>query len=105
MSQSTSSSAVEKHKKFLFPAATVLFLYIHLSLDYGSILLMAMGAQWYILFNSIAGAMAVPNDLREMAATMRLNSDENGIDLSKHLWIVGFHDPAPVLLVIHVEDA
>jgi NitT/TauT family transport system permease protein len=57
---------------FLFPAAMGLFAAIRLSLDFGSIMLMALGAQWYILFNSIAGAMAVPNDLREMAATMRL---------------------------------
>jgi NitT/TauT family transport system permease protein len=57
---------------FVFPAATIVFLKIHLSLDYGSILLMAMGAQWYILFNTIAGAMAVPNDLREMSAVLRL---------------------------------
>ncbi|MFJ4517732.1 ABC transporter permease subunit [Streptomyces sp. NPDC088816] len=26
---------------------------------------MALGAQWYILFNAIAGAMAIPTDLRE----------------------------------------
>jgi NitT/TauT family transport system permease protein len=26
-----------------------------------------MGAQWYILFNVIAGAMAIPNDLKEAA--------------------------------------
>jgi len=33
---------------------------------------MILGAQWYVLFNAIAGAMAVPNDLREMATNMRL---------------------------------
>jgi NitT/TauT family transport system permease protein len=57
---------------FVFPAATIIFLKINLSLNYGSILLMAMGAQWYILFNTIAGAMAVPNDLREMSSVLRL---------------------------------
>jgi len=57
---------------FLFPLATIVFLKVRLSLDVGSVFLMALGAQWYILFNAIAGAMAVPNDLREMAATMRL---------------------------------
>ncbi|MBN9623334.1 MAG: ABC transporter permease subunit, partial [Actinobacteria bacterium] len=30
-------------------------------------LLMSLGAQWYILFNTIAGAMAIPTDLREAA--------------------------------------
>lgn len=63
---------------FVFPAATVIFLKFGIHLDFGSILLMALGAQWYILFNAIAGAMAVPNDLREMATCMRLKG--------WHLW-------------------
>ena len=33
---------------------------------------MALGTQWYILFNSIAGAIAIPNDIREMAINMGL---------------------------------
>ena len=33
---------------------------------------MALGAQWYILFNVIAGASAIPNDLREASANLRL---------------------------------
>lgn len=57
---------------FLFPAATIIFLKFGTSLNWGSIVLMALGAQWYILFNSIAGAMSVPNDLREMSVNMRL---------------------------------
>jgi NitT/TauT family transport system permease protein len=35
-------------------------------------LLMALGAQWYLLFNVIGGAQAIPNDLREMATNLRL---------------------------------
>jgi NitT/TauT family transport system permease protein len=50
---------------FIFPFAIVLFLDIRLSLNYGSILLMALGTQWYVLFNVIAGASAVPSDMRE----------------------------------------
>ncbi|GAA1923408.1 ABC transporter permease [Streptantibioticus ferralitis] len=50
---------------FLFPLATWFFLRTGLSLNIGGILLMALGAQWYILFNTIAGAMAIPTDLRE----------------------------------------
>ncbi|MEV7008430.1 ABC transporter permease subunit [Streptosporangium sp. NPDC051022] len=50
---------------FLFPLATWLFLKTGVSIDLGGILLMALGAQWYILFNAIAGAMAIPTDLRE----------------------------------------
>jgi NitT/TauT family transport system permease protein len=50
---------------FLFPFAVVVFLDLHISLNFGAILLMALGAQWYILFNVIAGASAIPSDLRE----------------------------------------
>jgi len=50
---------------FIFPFAIVIFLDIGLSLNYGSILLMALGTQWYILFNVIAGASAVPSDLKD----------------------------------------
>lgn len=50
---------------FLFPLATWFFLRTGLSLNIGGIVLMALGAQWYILFNTIAGAAAVPSDLRE----------------------------------------
>jgi NitT/TauT family transport system permease protein len=50
---------------FIFPFAVVIFLHIHLSLDYGAIILMALGTQWYVLFNVIAGASAVPSDLKE----------------------------------------
>jgi NitT/TauT family transport system permease protein len=52
---------------FIFPFATLAFIRLHVSINYGSTLLMAMGAQWYILFNTIAGAAGIPTDLREMA--------------------------------------
>jgi NitT/TauT family transport system permease protein len=51
---------------FLFPFVAILFLRVHASLEWGGVLLMALGAQWYVLFNTVAGAMAIPNDLREM---------------------------------------
>jgi NitT/TauT family transport system permease protein len=56
----------------LFPFAVIAFIALHLSLNIGGIFLMMLGAQWYILFNAIAGAMAIPNDLREMATCTRL---------------------------------
>jgi NitT/TauT family transport system permease protein len=34
---------------------------------------MALGAQWYILFNVIAGASAIPTDLREAMTLMRVD--------------------------------
>ncbi len=39
---------------FLFPFATLALLRTGISLDVGGILLMALGSQWYILFNVIA---------------------------------------------------
>ncbi|MEN9230412.1 MAG: ABC transporter permease subunit, partial [Thermostichus sp. DG02_5_bins_236] len=57
---------------FIFPFATLFFIRTHISIEWGSILLMALGAQWYILFNSIAGAQSIPTDLREMAADVGL---------------------------------
>ena len=57
---------------FLFPFATLGFLKLGISLNWGSMLLMALGAQWYLLFNVIGGAQAIPNDLREMAASLGL---------------------------------
>jgi NitT/TauT family transport system permease protein len=56
----------------LFPFATLIFIDLGIPLDYGAIVLMMLGAQWYILFNVIAGASAIPNDLREMMVSMRL---------------------------------
>jgi NitT/TauT family transport system permease protein len=57
---------------FLFPFATLFFIRAGVSLDWGGILLMALGAQWYVLFNVIAGAMSIPTDLREMVANMNV---------------------------------
>jgi NitT/TauT family transport system permease protein len=57
---------------FLFPFATLGFIKLGLTLNWGSMLLMALGAQWYLLFNVIGGAQAIPNDLREMAASIGL---------------------------------
>jgi NitT/TauT family transport system permease protein len=55
---------------FLFPFAAAFFVATGLSLNIGGIFLMALGAQWYILFNVIAGASAIPSDLREAMRLM-----------------------------------
>ncbi|VBB09743.1 Hypothetical protein LUCI_5041 [Lucifera butyrica] len=56
----------------LFPFITILFLKYQVNFEWGSISLMMLGTQWYILFNVIAGAMAIPNDLLEAAAIYKL---------------------------------
>ena len=55
----------------LFPILILLFHYLGISLYYGSIILMLLGTQQYILFNVIAGAKAMPSDLREVATAFR----------------------------------
>jgi NitT/TauT family transport system permease protein len=50
---------------FLFPFFAAFLVTTHISLNLGGIVLMALGAQWYILFNTIAGAISIPSDLRE----------------------------------------
>ena len=55
-----------------FPFMVFFFISAHISINFGSVLLMALGTQWYILFNVIAGAMAIPTDLREAAALFGL---------------------------------
>ncbi len=57
----------------LFPVMVALFIWLHLSLGWGSILLMLLGSQWYILFNVIGAAAAVPADLKEATVSFRLS--------------------------------
>jgi NitT/TauT family transport system permease protein len=55
----------------LFPVVLALLAVAHLSLGVGSIVLMVLGTQWYILFNVIAGAMSIPHELLEAAQIFR----------------------------------
>jgi NitT/TauT family transport system permease protein len=57
----------------LFPSAIAALQFAGVSLNWGCILLMLLGTQWYILFNVIAGAMAIPADLREAARSYRIS--------------------------------
>ncbi len=58
----------------VFPFVTMLYVAWHFGLNIGSVPLMMLGTQWYILFNVIAGAMAIPSGLREAASILRLRS-------------------------------
>jgi NitT/TauT family transport system permease protein len=42
----------------------------------GSVILLLLGTQWYILFNVIAGATAIPSDLKEVCSTYQLSTAE-----------------------------
>src|SRR5579863_10095015 len=48
-----------------YPVLLIGLIAIGGGLGVGSIALMLLGTQWYILFNVIAGAMSIPSDLRE----------------------------------------
>jgi NitT/TauT family transport system permease protein len=54
-----------------FPIILIGLVRIGGGLGIGSIALMLLGTQWYILFNVIAGAMSIPSDLREVASLYR----------------------------------
>lgn len=58
----------------LFPVLLLGLISLGGGLGTGSILLMLLGTQWYILFNVIAGAIAIPSDLREVADVFHFNT-------------------------------
>ena len=56
----------------LFGAAVSLVLAFHLNPNIWLSFLIVFGTQWYIVFNTIGGAAAFPNDLREAVANFRI---------------------------------
>ena len=58
----------------LFPIALLLLIRIGGGLGLGSIVLLLLGTQWYILFNVIAGAIAIPTDLKEATDVFRIKA-------------------------------
>jgi NitT/TauT family transport system permease protein len=57
----------------LFPVLLLGLIRLGGGLGIGSVALMLLGAQWYVLFNVIAGAIAIPSDLKEAAAVYKFN--------------------------------
>jgi NitT/TauT family transport system permease protein len=57
----------------LFPVLLLGLISLGGGLNTGSILLMLLGTQWYILFNVIAGAIAIPSEFREVADIFRFS--------------------------------
>ena len=60
----------------LFPVILLLLIRVGGGLGIGSVVLMVIGTQWYILFNVIAGAMAIPSDLKDVATLFRFSTLE-----------------------------
>lgn len=60
----------------LFPILLLYLANVGGGLDIGAVVLMTMGSMWYILFNVIAGAQAIPAELFEAARVYKLSTLE-----------------------------
>jgi NitT/TauT family transport system permease protein len=69
----------------LFPVVLLLLIRVGGGLGVGSIVLLLLGTQWYILFNVIAGAIAIPTDLKECCSVFQVG----GIERWKKLILPG----------------
>ncbi len=61
-----------------FPVLLLAIVQFGGGLGVGSVALMLLGTQWYILFNVIAGASAIPSDLREVSSSFRFGRADAG---------------------------
>lgn len=57
----------------LFPVLLLYLGNVAGGLDIGAVILMTLGSMWYILFNVIAGAQAIPSELFEAARVYKLS--------------------------------
>jgi NitT/TauT family transport system permease protein len=69
----------------LLPVILLLLIRIGGGLGIASIVVLLLGTQWYVLFNVIAGAMAIPTDLKECCNVFRIR----GIERWKKLILPG----------------
>ncbi|WP_298401798.1 ABC transporter permease subunit [uncultured Chloroflexus sp.] len=60
----------------LFPVLVLVFLALPGGLNLAAVVLMMLGTQWYVLFNVIAGAAAIPQDLRFTSDLLQLHGWE-----------------------------
>jgi len=60
----------------LFPVLLLLLIRAGGGMGAAAMTLMLLGTQWYILFNVIAGAMAIPTDLKEASSVFRFSGWE-----------------------------
>jgi NitT/TauT family transport system permease protein len=57
----------------LFPVLVLLLVNVRGGLNIAAVVLMLMGTQWYLLFNIIAGASSIPQDLKYVTALLHLS--------------------------------
>ena len=60
----------------LFPVILLVLIRMGGGLGIGSIVLLLLGTQWYILFNVVAGAIAIPTDLKEATSVYGIRGME-----------------------------
>ena len=60
----------------LYPLVLMAMFQLGWGLGIGSVFLMVLGTQWYLLFNVIAGASSVPSDLREAAQAYQFTAGQ-----------------------------
>ena len=58
----------------LFPVILLFLIHLRGGVEIAAMALMLLGTQWYILFNVIAGAMAIPTDLKEVTSVFKFSS-------------------------------
>lgn len=56
----------------LFPVVAWGLVYFHLNINIWSVLLMALGTQWYVLFNVLAGVGSLPRHLNQAVTTVNV---------------------------------
>jgi NitT/TauT family transport system permease protein len=56
-----------------FPVVVMVIVRYHLNPEVWTSPLMILGTQWYILFNVIAGTIALPKDLRQVASNLQVS--------------------------------
>ena len=76
MAQPIAQIAASVPATALFPVVLLVLIRLGGGLGIGSMVLLLLGTQWYILFNVIAGASAIPTDLKEVCGVFGLNSAE-----------------------------
>ena len=57
----------------LYPLVIGVLFKLHVSFDFGSMLLMLLGVQWYVLFNVLAGALRIPMELKYALELMEVS--------------------------------
>jgi NitT/TauT family transport system permease protein len=89
--QSVVQVAASFPSSLIFASLILIFRGMGIGLGVSCVLLMVLSTQWYLLFNIIAGAQAIPSDLREAARAYRLS-------LWRRCWTLYFPAVFPFLV-------